>query len=413
MIVPLLPFYATRMGATGFTYTMLVSAFSLATLTSSPLWGRFSDRYGRRPTLLVALGASAISYIIFAFANSLSVLFLSRIVQGAGGGTVGVLQAYVADATEPKNRTRALGWLSAATNFGVAVGPLLSTAALWVGHHHLAVAGQDVTLGAAAPGLFAALLCVLNMYFAWRYLRESHVGTHALGRDRKVSTPRAAIWRVLRHSDDAAPRLIWIYALGIGAFYSTMAILALFLAKRFGFTASNIGIVFTYSGVANIIVRALALGPAVDRLGEARLWRVGTTQLFLGLVLLPLSPSIPLFFVVLTLFPLGSAFTFPCVTALLSRVISPDERGIYMGVQQSFGGVARVLFPLALGWAWDTFPIEVPFWGSAVVVASTLLLGFDMKTYMQAEPVEAPVAVPATTEAAALAPEATTVTHPR
>ena len=97
---------------------------------SAPFWGKFSDRVGRRPTLIIALAASGIAYLIFGFAHSLLLLFLSRLVQGAGGGTVGVIQAYVADSTEPKDRTRALGWLSATTNLGVVVGPVLGSFAV-------------------------------------------------------------------------------------------------------------------------------------------------------------------------------------------------------------------------------------------------------------------------------------------
>ncbi len=164
MVVPLLPFYATRMGANGFTYTMLVSAFSLATLLSAPLWGGFSDKYGRRPALLIALGASAISYVIFGYANSLAMLFLSRIVQGAGGGTVGVVQAYVADSTEPENRARALGWVSAATNLGVTVGPLIGSGALVLGD---------------APSLVPRTRPLAGPCRAWcpgrRHLRRQHV----------------------------------------------------------------------------------------------------------------------------------------------------------------------------------------------------------------------------------------------
>ena len=104
---------------------LLVATFAVAQLTSAPLWGRFSDRYGRRPALMIGLGSSAIAYVLFAYANSLELLFLLRLVQGAGGGTVGVIQAYVADATKPEDRSKALGWLSAATNAGVALGPVL------------------------------------------------------------------------------------------------------------------------------------------------------------------------------------------------------------------------------------------------------------------------------------------------
>jgi len=120
MIIPLLPFYVKSLSGSGIDFlwwhfgvgqiiAFIVAAYTLAQSLSAPLWGRFSDRVGRRPTLLIALGASAIAYLIFGFAHSLVVLFLSRLVQGAGGGTVGVIQAYVADTTDPKDRSRALG----------------------------------------------------------------------------------------------------------------------------------------------------------------------------------------------------------------------------------------------------------------------------------------------------------------
>src|SRR5712692_10695014 len=137
------------------------------------MWGRFSDRVGRRPTLLIALGAAGIAYLIFGFATSLWLLFLSRIVQGAGGGTVGVIQAYVADSTDPKDRARALGWLSATTNLGVALGPVLGSFAVALGKRDLMPGPGTLQMGHAAPGIMAAGLCVLNMIFAWRYLTES------------------------------------------------------------------------------------------------------------------------------------------------------------------------------------------------------------------------------------------------
>src|SRR6266550_6989879 len=144
MIIPLLPFYVKELGGSGIDVLglhfgigsisgFIVASFTIAQLLSAPMWGRFSDRVGRRPTLLIALGAAAIAYLIFGFAHSLLVLFLSRLVQGAGGGTVGVIQAYVADSTEPKDRTRALGWLSATTNLGVVIGPVLGSFAVTLG----------------------------------------------------------------------------------------------------------------------------------------------------------------------------------------------------------------------------------------------------------------------------------------
>src|SRR6476469_889095 len=184
MIFPLLPFYVKNLGGSGLNLlgfhvgiglitSFIVSAFTVAQLLSAPMWGRFSDRVGRRPTLLIALSASAIAYLIFGFAHSLWLLLLSRVVQGAGGGTVGVIQAYVADSTEPHDRARALGWLSATTNLGVALGPVLGSFAIALGKRDLLPGTAHLEMGHAAPGILAALLCIINIAFAARYLTES------------------------------------------------------------------------------------------------------------------------------------------------------------------------------------------------------------------------------------------------
>jgi len=317
MILPLLPFYAKSLGGGGLVVGLLVSAFSLAQLVSAPLWGRFSDKHGRRPALMVGLAASAIAYVVFAYADSLWLLFLSRIVQGAGGGTVSVIQAYVADATKPEDRAKSLGWLSAATNAGVAIGPAIGSAVSVWGPH--------------TPGLVAAGLCVVNVIFASRYLTEvrkprAATADGAVPEKRKGS--REAVWRVVSHPSEPASRLILIYAIAIGAFQGTTSILALFLAYRFGVTEKTIGFFFMYLGTLSVIVRALFLGRVVDHFGEPKLSRWGLLLLAGGLVGMALSHDYVTLVIAVTLLPLGTAFTFPCVTARLSRVASSSERGL-------------------------------------------------------------------------------------
>ncbi|HEU4561249.1 MAG TPA: MFS transporter [Longimicrobium sp.] len=406
MIVPQLPFVATRLGAGGFVVGALVSSFSLAQLLSAPLWGRMSDRYGRRPVLLTALTASVAAYLIFAWASVpsagshsnpsfyLLLLFLSRLVQGAGGGTVGVIQAYVADSTEPRDRARALGWLSAATNLGVSIGP--------------AVGSLGVSLwDERAPGVLAAVLCAVNIVFVWMFVRESHVPEPAHEGRAAPVRPREAAVHVATHPREAAPRLIWVYAVAMGAFSAFTAVLALFLHARFEVTEKTIFWFFTWNGALSVLVRAFLLGWAVDRFGEARLARIGQALLALGLALLPVTGMVPpaltlslpfglelptryvVLALVVSLMPLGTAFTFPCVTGLLSQVINPRERGVMMGVQQSFGGAARVLFPLLAGWTFQEH-FGLPFWISAAMVLGTLFLSFGIEPRREEHPPAAP-----------------------
>lgn len=381
MIVPLLPFYAKDLGSGGLVVGVLVSAFAVAQLLMAPVWGRFSDHYGRRPALIVGMTASAIAYVIFAYSNSILMLFVSRLVQGAGGGTVSVIQAYVADALEPKDRAKGLGWLSAATNAGVALGPLFGAVALkW--------------MGKPGPGLLAAGLTLINIAFAWKFLKESRDMAEAAAVRSQPRIPgrsRQAVARVVSHPKEPASRLIWIYGIAIGAFQGSTAILALFLAARFAVTAETISFFYTYIGVLSVLARAVFLGPMVDKFGEAKLSRIGSTLLAVGLFSLPfMYPAsnhamtyLPLALVV-ALIPMGTAFTFPCVTALLSKVVPSSERGLYMGVQQTFGGSSRVLFPIVYGWLFDR-AIGAPFWLAGVLVATTIFLGLGLDSYAEAK----------------------------
>jgi MFS family permease len=391
MLLPLLPFYAKELGANGFVMAWLGSSFLIAQLVSAPVWGRVSDRYGRKPALMCGLAASAIAYVVFAFADSLWLLFLSRVVQGAGGGTVGVIQAYVSDVVEPKNRAKGLGWLSAATNVGVMLGPLLGSATSTWGRH--------------APGLIAAGLCLVNITFASRFLGESHDAANKAKARRERWATVKAVWRIapvwpvtlvtrltlgerdaaaLTHPrPDLAKRFIWVYAIAIGAFYglTLSGVMPFFLMERHGVTEKTIGPFFAYIGVLNVVFRIGLLGKVIDRVGEARATRLGIASLSLGFLTLPLTHSIATLAIATALLPLGATLLFPCVTAMLSQVVGDHERGLYMGLQQTVGNITRVVYALFAGTAWDVGHARfgetgsfIPFLTSAVLVAATALL---------------------------------------
>lgn len=368
MVIPLLPFYATKLGASATIVGVLIAAFSIAQLASAPLWGRFSDGYGRRPALLAGLLISAVAYVIFAYASTLWLLLLSRVVQGLGGGTIGVVQAYVADASDPNDRAKSLGWLSAATSLGAVVGPAIGSVLIHWGRH--------------APGIASAIFCVLISVFAAIYLRESNEDVLTTS-ERQIphQTGSAAVWSVIAHPKEPAQRLIWIYTIGIGAFYGTAPTLPLILADRLPITEANVGFFVMYLGGMGVVVRAGILGRMIEWLGEVRLTRLGLVLLATGLTLIAAVHSYLTLAIALTLMPLGTAFVFPCVTAMLSRVVPKRHRGLYMGVQHTFGGVSRVVFPLAAGVAMDHLGLGFPYVVAGVLVLSTLLLTTSMEQY--------------------------------
>jgi MFS family permease len=289
-----------------------------------------------------------------------------------GGGTVGVLQAYVADASKPEDRAKGLGWLSAATSAGAVVGPAFGSLFVqWWGHR--------------GPGFGAAGFCLLSCSFAWRYLRESKGMRQTAEHQAPVASPVAeggALIRVITRAGDPAPRLIWIYTIAIGGFYGTAPLLSLLFADRLGVTEKTVGYFVMYFGAMGVLVRAGLLGTVVSKLGEARLARLGLVLLSAGLGLISVAHSYLMTIVAITLMPLGTAFLFPCVTALLSRVVPSRERGLYMGVQQTYGGISRVAFPVLAGFLIDRFGTGSPYAVAAVLVAATLLITAPLERYM-------------------------------
>src|SRR5204862_3209700 len=203
------------------------------------------------------------------------------------------------------------------------------------------------------------------------------------GEPRKTS--RQAIWRVISHSSEPASRLIWIYAISIGAFQGSFSVLALFLNARFQVTEQTIGYFFMYVGAISVFTRVLLLGRMVDWLGEAKLSRLGLVLLAAGVVGMPLAGSVGALALAVALIPLGTAFTFPCVTALLSRVVSQRERGLYMGMQQTYGGVTRAIAPVLYGRAFDTLGVASPYYFSSAIILATIFLGFGLDKYARHE----------------------------
>jgi MFS family permease len=363
MVFPLIPFYALKLNASPTTIGMIIASFFVAQLISAPLWGRVSDHYGRRPALLIGLGAATAAFFVFGFANAIWLLFLCRIVQGLGGGTTGVLQAYVSDTVPPEDRARSLGWLSAGTNVGTMLGPVIGSFATNWGHQW--------------PGILAASLCFTNAIFAWKWLPESK---HPHAKPARRKSVWHGVWSVLRNPTGPVQRLTLIYAVAMLAFSSLSSVLALYLSAEFGITERTIGFVFLYVGIFSVLMRSALIGPIVDRIGEPWSIRAGAATLVLGLLAYPLAPNIWILGLIIPLVPIGTSLLFPATTALMSHHSEKNELGTTMGIAQTFAGLSRVTAPVLSTTLFQRVSHGMPFYFAATFVGLVSLLAFQVQS---------------------------------
>ncbi len=378
MILPLLPFYATRLGASAFLVGLMASTYAVAQLATAASWGRLSDGRGRRPMMMLGVSIAAGAHLLFGLACSdwamqrldstalIALLFLSRFVQGAGGASTAVVQAYVGDTVVPEERAKALGWITAATSAGVMLGPALGSAVS--------------NLGPSAPGLLAAALCVLNLFFVERFLPESaSVENRHKARNSPRSSLRQRMLDVLRHPRRPVSRLVLIYTAAMMAFMAMNAVLALFLQARFGFTEKSIGYAYTGVGVVSLLMRSLILGPTVRWWGEIGVMRLGLVALVVGFALQPVAPTLALYGLVVIFVPVGTALLFPATSSLVSRFAERHALGTTMGVQQAYGGVARLFGPAWAGASFQLLGPGAPFWMSALLAAGAFVLALGLE----------------------------------
>ncbi|MGH8639965.1 MAG: MFS transporter, partial [Burkholderiales bacterium] len=249
IIIPLLPFYAETFGASPFVIGLLFASFSLSQLIASPILGELSDRWGRRPVLIVSLIGTAISFALLAVAQSLVMLFAARIVDGLSGGNITTARAYIADVTPEEDRPRAFGLLGAAFGLGFIVGPALG--------------GALSEISYAAPIWAAAAITVVATVLAWIWLPETVHRAHAGG---------VNVWSALAElSHRPGVRLLlsidFIYWMAFAVYQTTFS---LFGARRFGFDATHIGYLFSAFGALGVIVQGGMVGPIAKRLGTRR-----------------------------------------------------------------------------------------------------------------------------------------------
>ena len=352
----MLPFYAGGFGADFSQVGLLYAIYSLVQLLMAPLWGRLSDRVGRRPVIILGLLGSALAYAIFAGADSLATLFLSRIVGGIGGSTIPVAQAYIADVTPPGRRAGGLGLIGAAFGLGFVIGPALG------GILYGLSPGSP-----AAPGYTAAALCLANALAAFAWLPESRRPGTSVGTSR--FNLRAALAEAARSGQI---RLILAGYLCITmAFAVLQPTLSPLASERFAMGPRQAGYLFALLGIVSVVVQGGLVRRLVPRYGERRLLRVSGIPFCLGLLVVGTAATTPVLLLGLVLIGIGYGGSIPSVLALLSRAADPERQGAVLGLGQSVGSLARVLSPAMAGKLFDVRPALPYLAGAALILLAT------------------------------------------
>ncbi len=401
IVLPLLPFYASKFNAGPVAIGLLYSVYSLAQLVFSPIWGGLSDRVGRRPIMLMSTFGAVMSYVVFAFSHSLGLLFFSRLLAGIMGGNISTAQAYVADVTSEENRAKGMGLIGAAFGIGFVVGPALSSVLILPGWQQLLLKSGIPGASFAAenkfilPGLVAALLSLASFILVLFKLPEtvarpsgpqpsvamSGIATveKDFSRVQRSSIFSVRFWKSLFDAKSKLLPMLFLSALllsiGQSSLYSAFP---LFCKKILSLPAEKVGLLFVWMGVVAVVIQGFAIRVFVKRFGERKLFLFGNFLLTLGLILLPFAWSEKTLAGALCVMGVGASLSGPTLTSLISKMATPGEIGLLLGNSQGLSALGRVIGPTWGGWLFSFSP-SLPFLLTAAVVFITVLIGFKIQ----------------------------------
>jgi len=341
IVIPILPLYAEHFHASPIAIGWLTGIYSGMQIIFTPILGKLSDRFGRRPVLFISIVGTALGFALMGLAHSLTLLFVARILAGITGGNIAIPQAYIADVTAPEKRSRAMGMIGAAFGLGFTFGPLIG--------------GVMSRISYSAPFFFSAGLAVINAALVYLILPESLSREH-----RARPHEEASMFEVFRHGRGGMFAIVLgTYFFLIVGFSIMTTLFALFTEKRFGYDAQANGYMFGFVGIVSVIVQGGLIGRLIKMFGEVALARAGMILTTVSLALLPMSHNLAFLLLVSAGLSAGSGCASPPLSGLASQMVEQSWQGRALGVLQSAGSTARLLGPLLGGWLL-TFDLSKP-----------------------------------------------------
>jgi MFS family permease len=350
IVIPLLPLYAEHHRPAGWVLGLLMASYSAMQFVFAPVLGRLSDRVGRRPVLLVSLAGSLAGYVMFALADSMTMLFASRLLAGICGANIATAQAVIADTTPPEGRAKGMGMIGAAFGLGFIAGP--------------ALAGLLLQLGSSAPGWGAAVCSVTALGMAFAFLPETRTpGTEPAGT--RFASPLARLAR--GWSDRRLAPLLLLGLLVVTGFAGFEVTFAQFLHGRLALRHDRVSFVFVYVGVLAAIIQGGLMGRLSRRFGEAKLVVAGLLATGVGCGALAVTHRVATLLAVLVVVSFGAGVVTPSLSSLVSRTAGAAEQGAALGAFQSVGSLARVVGPFAAEVALGRWGVAAPPLGAAAL----------------------------------------------
>ena len=356
LILPVLPYYAERFGATGFGYGALIGIFSLMQFVATVVLGGLSDRIGRRPVLLASILVGAAGYTIFGAAASYGWLIVARAISGFSGGNISVAQAYIADVTSPAERSRGMGLIGAAFGLGFIVGPGMGAAAAHFG-------------GLRAVGFVAAGLCLVNFVSAYFVLHES------LRHEHRAARPLVDTTHLVRGIREPRFRPAFlVFGVIPFAFSGYIVALPLFMEQSFGWGSGQLGVFFTVVGVIAASVQGYLFGKIQRYARDVALISLGVAGMAIGIMAIPLAHRALAIYPWVVILAFGNSVAAPALTGLISRLAGPAEQGAMMGAAQALTAIGRFSGPLLFGYLYDTAGPTVAFVVAGLVMVVAWLV---------------------------------------
>ena len=358
IVLPILPRYARDLSISPTTIGLIVGSFSLAQMVFSPIMGRLSDRFGRKPILIFSLCGTAVGSLLTGLAGPVWLLFVGRVVDGSSGASVSVAQAAVTDVADPADRPRLLGLLGAAFGVGFVLGPTIGSLAALGGPH--------------VPFFVAAVIAGTNAVVALRRLPETHTRRNRPPIPAAIASS-SGIRRLFAVPPNAA-RLILVAFVALFSFSGFESTFAELVDDRFHYSIASTGAIFTVIGLALVFVQAGLIHPVQAKLGAPGTMRFALVSLACGLTLLAVDGGWTSVVPALLLLVLGQGLLSPTLSAALAGEAGDEERGRLLGLQQSAGSFSRFVGPLVAGALYQHVGIASPYLLGAVVVILALLL---------------------------------------